>query len=159
MEHQAPRITLKGYLGNFFKKNAKYQLDWPYSVQIPTAEYDSLQRSPTTFRHLDILQRVHQSRLRDDRYIDPEFGRLSELIVQCADRVYSGPNFGTYKRTFIRNVAPKTLRVANWPMSHLDYGPETEKIWGIAIALLKWPLTCCLLYIIVSCSRLCNFSS
>jgi hypothetical protein len=146
-------------LRNFFNKTSKYQLDWPYSFQAPGIKYDSVPSSHTSFRHQDILQRVHQSSSEDDRYIDPGSGRVNELIVQCTDRVYSGPNYSTYKRTFIRNVAPKTLRIANWPMNHLDYGPESEKSWELLLMVLKWPLTCCLLYTIVGSFYICNLSS
>jgi hypothetical protein len=101
------------------------------------------------FRIQDIFQRIYKERIEEDRYINPDDGLLVELIVQCTDKVYSGPLNSTYKRTFIRNIAPKTLRIANWPMAHLDYGPKDQQRWALFLMAVKWPMTCFALYCIV----------
>ncbi|KAF8853895.1 hypothetical protein BDZ45DRAFT_748059 [Acephala macrosclerotiorum] len=101
------------------------------------------------FRIQDMFQRIYKEQKVDDRYISPYDGRLVELMVQCTDRVYSGPPNSTYKRTFIRNIAPKTLWVANWPMSHLDYGPKDQRNWARFLMIVKWPITCIALYAII----------
>ncbi|KAF4618367.1 hypothetical protein G7Y89_g14936 [Cudoniella acicularis] len=149
-KYRVPRISLKGYVGNFFSRNATYQvMFWPHSFQKPGVSCVSVPPTEKPFRNQDNFQRIYKGRTADDRYINPDNGRLDHLIVQCTDRVYSGRRNSTYKRTFIRNVSPKTLRVANWPMSHLDYGPRKNKPLGYFLMVVKWPLTCIALYIII----------
>ncbi len=51
--------------------------------------------------------------------------------------IYDSPGNGTWRRTFIRNVSPWHLRLANWPMSHVDYlrGPTDD---DIPMIVAKW---------------------
>lgn len=66
----------------------------------------------------------------DDRYISAWDGKISKLVVQAVDDVYDSTPNSTWRRTFVRNVAPYYLRLANWPFSHVDYsrggGPTSE---------------------------------
>ena len=145
-----PRAYLEGYLGNFFTRNSVYQLvHSPRSFK--NAGIIDVSGTPSEKKHMhqDVFRRVHRSGTSDDRYLNPDNGRVEELIVQSTDKIYRGPRNSTYKRTFIRNVAPKTLRVADWPMNHLDYGPQTQKPWALFLMIVKWPVTCCALFIIV----------
>ncbi|KAJ5655058.1 hypothetical protein N7490_002061 [Penicillium lividum] len=139
------RTALRGYSGNFFTKAAKYQIvSYPHSYQAPGYTFDE----KTDFRHKDHFQRVYHGS-SDERFLDPVDGRVKELIIQCTDKVYRGPKNSTYKRTFIRNVAPLTLWLANWPMSGLDDDPKQKgyKRFSSDIGLLvKWPISCLLLY-------------
>jgi hypothetical protein len=145
-KHHVPRTSLSGYMGNFISKTSKYQIiDFPHSFQKPGI----IQVPEKVLRHQDIMQRVHHGPC-DDRFINPGDGKVVELVVQCTDRVYKGPRNSTYKRTFIRNVAPKTLRIANWPMNHLDYNLSDRKAWSYFLMVVKWPITCIILYHIVS---------
>jgi hypothetical protein len=142
-KYRVPRTPLKGCLGNFFSRTSKYRVvRSPHSLQEPG--YINL--SDANFRHQDSLQRIYEGQF-DDRYIDPVDGRVKELVVQCTDRVYLGPRNSTYKRTFIRNVAPITLRVANWPMGHLDDESKRKasKHRVRFLVVVKWPIACYLL--------------
>lgn len=58
---------------------------------------------------------------------------VSKLVVQSVDGIYDNNTGSTYRRTFIRNVAPLFLRIANWPTNHIDYSqnngqPRSEGI-------------------------------
>lgn len=57
----------------------------------------------------------------DDRYISPIDGKVEDLMVQAADDIYDSNANCTWGRTFIRNVAPWYLRLADWPMNHVDF--------------------------------------
>ncbi|KAJ5900162.1 hypothetical protein N7495_004906 [Penicillium taxi] len=143
------RVPLSGYIGNFFSKSAKYQMGaYPHSYQEPGYSFNET----TEYRHKDNFQRVYFGS-SDDRFLDPADGRVKELVVQCTDQVYRGPQNSTYKRTFIRNVAPLTLRLANWPMSGLDeVDSETrsfKRMMSSVELLIKWPISVALLSTVV----------
>jgi hypothetical protein len=57
----------------------------------------------------------------DDRYISSFDGKISKLVVQAVDDIYDNTANSTWRRTFIRNVAPLYIRLANWPFNHVDY--------------------------------------
>jgi hypothetical protein len=142
------RAPLRGYLGNFFTKTSTYRvIKSPHSIQNPGYSNES----KSTFRHQDSLGRVYKGSC-DDRFLDPLDGKVKELIVQCTDSLYRRPMNSTYKRTFIRNVSPITLQIANWPMSHLDAEPKSKsvKLWARFLLAVKWPITCYVLNHLVS---------
>ncbi len=58
--------------------------------------------------------------LTTEGYISSWDGKASKLVVQATDEIYDNDITSTYRRTFIRNVAPRFLRLANWPYSHVD---------------------------------------
>lgn len=97
--------------------------------------------STTNERHRDILQRVHEG-TNDDRYISPVHGHVNTLVVQAAQDVYDGPQNSTWRRTFIRNVCPIYMQLANFPFSNVptDPGLWTGNDW--AMVGLKWIPTC-----------------
>jgi hypothetical protein len=89
----------------------------------------------------------------DDRYISSFDGKVSKLVVQAVDDIYDNTTNSTWRRTFIRNVAPLHLRLADWPLNHVDYTrngkPAREGIVFIPfrrkLILMKsldWPLIC-----------------
>jgi hypothetical protein len=53
-------------------------------------------------------------------YISSWDGKVSKLVVQTVDQIYDEKLTSTYRRTFIRNIAPLYLRLANWPFNHVD---------------------------------------
>jgi hypothetical protein len=53
-------------------------------------------------------------------YISSWDGKVSKLVVQTVDEIYDEQITSTYRRTFIRNIAPLYLRLANWPFNHVD---------------------------------------
>lgn len=138
LKDDASRTLLRGYTGNFFSKSSKFQLRSPHSVKAPgyAAPSDS------KYRHQDSLQRIYEGPF-DDRYLDPLTGRVKELVVQCTDKVYRGTKNSTYKRTFIRNVAPIMPRIANWPSDKFEEDKsKSSKHWARFLFLVRWPLTC-----------------
>lgn len=120
----------------------------PRSFQNPGYSFNE----ETEYRHKDHFQRIYHGS-SDERFLDPVDGRIKELIVQCTDRIYKGPQNSTYKRTFIRNVSPLTLRVANWPMHGFDNEDGQRKSLRQIISsvelLVKWPAACLMLLPIV----------
>ncbi|KAJ5523775.1 hypothetical protein N7494_010425 [Penicillium frequentans] len=157
---KVPKTTLRGYSGNFFSKTAKYQVvAYPHSYKGPG---DTSFDKSSKYRHKDHFQRIYKGSL-DERFLDPVTGKVKELIVQCVDNVYNGPQNSTYKRTFIRNVSPLTLRLANWPMSRFDEEEERKETEEKEVKpkslkrmlssfelLVKWPISCFLLYPVVA---------
>lgn len=151
IKYFASTTPLKGYLGHFFSKTSKYRvIKSPHSLQDPG--YPGF--SDVKFRHQDSLGRIFQGP-PDDRFLNPIDGAVKELVVQCTDRIFTGPRNSTYKRTCIRNVAPITLRIANWPMSHLTNEPQNKSQERRAKLLLavKWPVACYALNHFVSYAR------
>lgn len=53
---------------------------------------------------------------------------ISKLVVQAVDDIYDNNTGSTYRRTFIRNIAPLYLRLANWPFNHVDYSRNHGKL-------------------------------
>ncbi|KAF2687741.1 hypothetical protein K458DRAFT_169482 [Lentithecium fluviatile CBS 122367] len=78
----------------------------------------------------------------DDRYISPYNGRTEELVVQTVDTIYNNSSSeGTWNRTFIRDISPWHLRLANWPESHIPYIERTEgqvTFWQNAFKAVKY---------------------
>ena len=95
-------------------------------------------------RHRDILQRVLDSP-EEDRYLSPTDGHLSKLVVQAVDDVYDTQARTTWRRTFVRNVSPLMVRIANWAINSvpLDKALWSGEDWALVCA--KWLLACVLL--------------
>lgn len=71
-------------------------------------------------RHVDCFDRIWTGDY-DDRYISPWDGKVSKLVVQAVDDIYDNTTNSTWRRTFVRNISPFYLRLANWPYNHVDY--------------------------------------
>jgi len=99
-------------------------------------------------RHRDVMQRVWKGAV-DDRYLSPWDGHVAKLVVQATDEVYSAPNNVTWRRTFVRNVSPIMLRLANWPISSVtvDATQWTDQEW--TSVCLKWLPACVALMAVV----------
>jgi len=63
-------------------------------------------------RHVDWFDREYVGDY-DDRYISSFDGKASKLVVQAVDDIYDNTTNSTWRRTFIRNVSPLYLRIAN----------------------------------------------
>jgi len=68
----------------------------------------------------------------DDRYIHPLDGHLAKLYVQATDQLYDSQGTTTWRRTYIRNVAPRNVRIATWPID-FSINPQSWKDWGIIL--------------------------
>lgn len=100
-------------------------------------------------RHKDSMRRVTESETAD-KYLSSYDAKPRDLTVQTVDDIYDRPGSSTWKRTFIRNIAPFHLRLANWPTNHVDYrrGQPTADDWPWIVA--KWIPTCLALIFLVS---------
>jgi hypothetical protein len=68
----------------------------------------------------------------DDRYLSPYNGHLAKMHVQATDQLYDGQGTTTWRRTYIRSVAPMSNRIATWPIDFV-VDPQSWKDWGIIL--------------------------
>ena len=101
-------------------------------------------------RHRDILDREWNGDY-DDRYISAWDGKISKLVVQAVDEIYENNTGSTYRRTFIRNIAPIYMRLANWPFNHIDYTRNNGQVSTEDYLMLglKWFIASCVITICV----------
>lgn len=87
----------------------------------------------------------------DDRYISAWDGKISKLVVQAVDDIYENNTGSTYRRTFIRNVAPMYMRLANWPFDHIDYAANNGQVSNSDLMMLgfKWFAAACFITVCV----------
>jgi hypothetical protein len=105
-------------------------------------------RSNDRRRHRDIMQRVHKG-LEDDRYLSPYDGHVAKLVVQATQDVYDGARNATWRRTFVRNVSPPFIHVANYPFVSVPANMDnwTGEDWAVVAA--KWlPASAALLCVV-----------
>jgi hypothetical protein len=95
--------------------------------QQPAFQYDSNQN----YRHRDGMDRVCVFQM-DDRYLSPYNGHLAKLHVQATDQLYDDQGTTTWRRTYIRSVAPLSNRIATWPID-FAVDPQSWKDWGIIL--------------------------
>lgn len=55
----------------------------------------------------------------EDYYLSPTDFHLAKLMVQCSQEVYDANPNSTWRRTFVRDVSPLLLRVANWALESI----------------------------------------
>ncbi|KAJ5709908.1 hypothetical protein N7493_009500 [Penicillium malachiteum] len=103
------------------------------------------------FHHKDHFQRVHRGKA-DERFLDPEDGRVQKLIVQCTDDFLKVARDSKYERTSIKDVSPLTLRIANWALRGFDTDSEGKGYRSVNYleAAWKWPAACIFLTVVVS---------
>ena len=103
------------------------------------------------------MQRPYHG-LEEDRYLSPYDGHLAKLVVQAAQDVYDGPPNSTWRRTFIRNVSPFFIHVANYPFSNvpIDVKTWTNEDW--TKVCVKW-IPACVGLLGTVCSSLQSFIS
>ncbi|KAF2492943.1 hypothetical protein BU16DRAFT_94338 [Lophium mytilinum] len=122
-------IPLKGYL-HIFSSQSSIQFKHPHFYKPSQWVYGGA----TTYRNKDSMLRYREGKL-DDRYISPFNGRTEKLTVQAVDTIYDdSSSHATWNRTFVRNISPFHLRIANWPASHIPY--DAEKVTKTQLALL-----------------------
>lgn len=68
----------------------------------------------------------------EDKYLSPYDGRLVKLHVQTTDELYNAPGTTTWRRTYIRNVAPMNVRIATWTIDFSN-DPQSWKDWGMIL--------------------------
>lgn len=112
-----PFMPLKGYKHLFVRPHAFRPFKHPHFYKPADHEYTAVER----FKNKDPMLRLREGAL-DDRYISPYNGRTEELVVQAVDNIYEhSTSEGTWNRTFVRDISPWHLRIANWPESHIRY--------------------------------------
>lgn len=132
------RTYQRGY-GNIFS-NPRTTYKWPKfpnAYQMPGWVF----RDVAKHRHRDMMQRQYHG-LEEDRYLSPYDGHLAKLVVQAAQDVYDGPPNSTWRRTFVRNISPFFIHVANYPFNNvpIDVKTWTNEDW--TKICLKWIPAC-----------------
>jgi hypothetical protein len=84
----------------------------------------------------------------ENSFLDWEDGKLRPLIVQATDLLIKEPNDTTWTRTFIQNVSPLIVRVANWTIDLLNERTDwTFLDWAALVG--KWIVSCIALLFLV----------
>ncbi|KAK7431149.1 hypothetical protein QQZ08_002189 [Neonectria magnoliae] len=120
-------VTLKGSF-HFTEPRTVWRLRNPRLYQKPGYKFNDSERE---FRHRDFAGRV-SLKARSDRYLHHNDGYLRNLYVACTDEIYTGPGTSTWRRTYVRKVAPLKVRIATWVID-FSYDPESWEDWGIMI--------------------------
>ncbi|KAF2028561.1 hypothetical protein EK21DRAFT_101734 [Setomelanomma holmii] len=138
-------LRLRGYR-HMFDPWTSFKWGRPNFYRKPSLGYQKLGQ----YRHRDVFDREWTGDY-DDRYLSAWDGRASKLVVQAVDEIYDNNVTATYRRTFIRNIAPMYIRLANWPFDHVDYA-KNGKIMSedYPMLCLKWFLTSCIIVLFVS---------
>ncbi|OXV08124.1 hypothetical protein Egran_04114 [Elaphomyces granulatus] len=133
----ANALTIQGGYANISHQLTLFKWKFPNFYQMPGLAF----LDAGMHRHRDILQREYQGP-EEDRYISPWDGHLAKLVVQAAQDVYDGPRNSTWRRTFVRNVSPIYIHVANYPFSSVQMNDTlwTNEDW--AMIALKWLPAC-----------------
>ncbi|KAJ8111526.1 hypothetical protein OPT61_g5899 [Boeremia exigua] len=139
-------IQLKG-AKHWFDPYTSWKWESPRAYRKPGLGYQKLAK----YRHLDVFEREWVGDY-DDRYISSWDGKASKLVVQSTDEIYDNDITSTYRRTYIRNVAPRFLRLANWPYSHVDPNLNDGKPTSQDMPMLyaKWFLTSLMISFVIS---------
>ncbi|KAL3422677.1 3-hydroxyisobutyrate dehydrogenase protein [Phlyctema vagabunda] len=128
---------------HYFHPETRYRFKYPHLYQLPAYQYESTQ----IYRHRDAMSRVSKN-LIDDRYLSPWDGHLAKLHVQATDEIYVKAGTSTWRRTYVRPVAPFNVRIATWP---IDFSVDVDswKDWGFV--LLKFiPASFALVFFVFS---------
>lgn len=86
----------------------------------------------------------------EDYYLSPFDCHLSKLVIQSAQEVYDAQPNGTWRRTFIRDMSPYMLRVANWVLETIPIEDRSMTAEEIIVLLAKWIPASVMLLILVS---------
>ncbi|KAJ4369722.1 hypothetical protein N0V83_005485 [Neocucurbitaria cava] len=143
---RAGPLQLKGYR-HIFDPWTTAKWAFPNFYRKPSLGYQKLGQH----RHCDVFDREWAGDY-DDRYISSWDGKVSKLVVQAVDDIYDNNTGSTHRRTFIRNVAPLYLRLANWPFNHVDYSKNGGKPTSddYPLLCLKWFVTSCIISLVIS---------
>ncbi|KAF4962616.1 hypothetical protein FSARC_9286 [Fusarium sarcochroum] len=125
-------VKLKGSK-HFFEPRSIYRWRNPVLYQKPGYSYTDTEAK---MRHRDYAGRV-AFKPRSDRYLHHNDGYLRNMYVACTDDIYEGPGTSTWKRTYVRKVAPLKVRIATWIID-FSYDPQSWEDWGI-MALRTFP--------------------
>lgn len=85
----------------------------------------------------------------EDFYLSPTDCHLAKLMVQCSQEVFDANPNSTWRRTFVRDVSPLLLRVANWALRSIPNEDRPMTGEEIAIMVAKWlPASIAILFLV-----------
>ncbi|KAK5083434.1 hypothetical protein LTS08_003627 [Lithohypha guttulata] len=112
----------------YFHRDAVFSTKNPGSYQAPSRTPQSEGSNDKRYVHLDVFRRGRKLN-NDDYYLDPLNGKLRKLFVQTTDTIYeSNTDVRSWRRTYIRNVSPRLIRLAFWPYSAAPSSRATHKL-------------------------------
>lgn len=120
-------VKLKGSK-HFFESRSIYRWRNPVLYQKPGYNFTN---NEVKIRHRDYAGRV-SFKPRSDRYLHHNDGYLRNMYVACVDDIYEGLGTSTWKRTYVRKVAPMKVRIATWIID-FSYDPQSWGDWGIMV--------------------------
>ncbi|RSM04825.1 hypothetical protein CDV31_009852 [Fusarium ambrosium] len=120
-------VKLKGSY-HFFEPRSVFRWRNPVLYQKPGYNFTDTE---TKMRHRDYAGRVSY-KARSDRYLHHNDGYLRNMYVAATDDIYEGPGTSTWKRTYVRKVAPMKVRIATWVID-FSYDPQSWEDWGIMV--------------------------
>ncbi|KAF2633545.1 hypothetical protein BU25DRAFT_427050 [Macroventuria anomochaeta] len=132
---------------HLFDPYTSWKWGFPNAYRKPGFGYQKLAKH----RHRDVFEREWVGDY-DDRYISSWDGKISKLVVQAIDEIYDNDITSTYRRTFIRTIAPVYLRLANWPFNHVDPNNNDGKPTSedMPMLCLKWFITSIAITFVIS---------
>lgn len=95
----------------------------------------------------------------EDYYLSPFDGHLAKLVVQTAQDVYDAEPNSTWRRTFIRDMSPFMMQVANYVLETVPRDDRPMTTNEIAALLIRWVPASVAILILVSCLPLQNVTS
>ncbi|KAF4980287.1 hypothetical protein FZEAL_3658 [Fusarium zealandicum] len=120
-------VKLKG-THHFFGARTIHRWYNPVLYQKPGYNYTDTENK---MRHRDYAGRI-SFKTRSDRYLHHNDGYLRNIYVAATDEIFEGPGTSTWKRTYVRKVAPMKVRIATWVID-FTYDPRSWEDWGIMI--------------------------
>lgn len=160
----------------FYHRRAYFSWESPSSYQPPFRDHGTGRSQPSiVHKHLDVFHRGYKG-LDDEQCLDPLDGRVRKLFVQVTNQIYDEINDTTWRRTYIKNISPRLIRLAWWPYagsplaqpSYSNKGGIKQRFKSRTKAwtnehwtrvALRWVPACAGLLIVVSLFVLCNDKS
>jgi hypothetical protein len=140
--HQRGSRTLKNGRNMWKRKGHVYLL--------PALRFASLK----LVRHRDVMARVSRCEPENDRYLKSSDGRLYDLVVQAVDEVCSLSPQTTWRRTFVKNVSHRGIRIANFAVNCIPADSSRLSFGDWVNVVGKWLGAT----LILSCMVCCEYS-
>lgn len=142
--NQERETRLKSWWSHYFhSKKLRSSIPWRFLTSYQKAGYEY--HDPERHHHRDSMSQVYRG-AAEDRCLSPEDAKLIRLVVQATDDIYNADENSTWQRTYMRDVSPLILRVANWPMSGLDSQPDSTRVLAWAFLAMKWLPACIMVF-------------
>ncbi|MCJ1470844.1 hypothetical protein MMC07_009491 [Pseudocyphellaria aurata] len=138
------REVERGY-GNLLISRQSRRWKFPNFYQVA-----GIYRAPHEKRHHRDMMSRRKHFVAEDYYLSPFDCHLAKLVVQSAQEVYDAKPNSTWRRTFIRNMSPYMLRVANWVLDTVPHDDREMTAEEIFLLVVKWVPASAMLLILMT---------